>query len=943
MSTGFSSLKSIDKAIPRVILFDALPVATMALILLAYIMFLVVFAICYRYSHDTKLVERGVHLVGSGDLLHNVRSSVWAILGGLDDCGVNVVNSMCLRGVSVRLLLPNSTPWELIGRLGSCVEVRFYSGLLGARGLWVVDGKAYRGPCRLTCDVVSRPIALRELPSGLERFERLWGRARANTQGYVEVAEPRFGACIRSNLEYATLTLEPYVRPLLNVVEDLTLRLRGGLVRLLRGSWYPFTLLNPRLQQLLKKKGFKEPTPIQVLAIPRVLAGRNLLVVAPTGSGKTESVLLPVISKLLDERERRGGLVGVKVLYVTPMRALCHDIAERIRGLTRPLFDGSSDPVGEWHSDVDRDVKDEICTTPPLILVTTPESLELILDTRPECWKRLANVDYVVVDEVHEVISGKRGEQILILLERLRRLTGGRIQRLFISATLPNPDLIARLLGGSDGPVEVVRDPRSRVVEARMIMVGDDEELVTALVNAIGDDKGYLVFVNTRALAELLHHKLNKKGVKDIGVHHGSVAPAIRRELERMFREGRLRGLVATRTLELGVDIGSAEKVALLGSPRLPEYFAQRVGRSSHKPHTVSKVALIALDATDVLELIAIMSMLSRRRLVGYEVYTPSLDVIAREILAETYRSGGRGVGVSEVRELLRLAFPYTADLDEGLEELIEELADKGLLKRAGDRLLLGDEFRRVWDRRAWKSFFSFIPPREEVKIVDMSGNEVGAVDVANLVFIRPGSVIRLAGRVWRVVDIKPEKSGRREIRVVATDTDEFTIPIWKSGGIPVHASVAVEVYRLLGRLSELGERRVARFGSLRVELDDSIRGLLRELSKVKHYVAPGYRTMVVDRIASRVFKVKPRKLGLTRGYDLVVTTMLYPFGSKISNTITSILLAGSRRDEVVYVLPKPYGILVVHKPSLDVVKYLLNVDQREIKESIKTHPICWL
>ena len=751
---------------------------------------------------------------------------------------------------------------------------------------------------------------------------------------------------------YLRVSLEPYVTATRNFLGRSYCCVKLYFTRLFKGSYYPFSLLDEAIRRVLKEKGIDRPTAIQVLGIPKVLRGENVLLMAPTGSGKTECAFLPIIHMLLQEGEKLP--YGVRVLYITPLRALCSDIAQRIRSYVREIMKRALGGVGlfydvrAWHSDIDKVEKDSMRSYPPLVLVTTPESLEKILDTEERMREHLKNLRYVVIDEVHELVDSKRGHHLLILLERLKAsLHIKRLQRILLSATVADPKKIAALFGGSDGKVSVVRDPGIRRMEIDLLLRPgvDAADAAKSLVDLINDE-GYLVFVNTRAEAEYLHAELERLGTTDIRVHHGSLSSEARREVERKFREGTVRGVVCTRTLELGIDIGRVKKVVQIGSPSLPEYLAQRLGRSSHKPGKAAQGTVVCLDNADLLEVVALIQMLKRGMLCGGKRLPPCLDIMAREIVAialqdseSAYVDRGKDI-VGNLHSLFTRAVPYRKVTRVQLRELLKELTRRQLVRMEGGRLKLGQGFKRVWGGSHYPSFFSLIPERQHLTVYH-EGKELGHIDPVNLKYLRRGAVIRLGGSSWRVIKIagwnvyvKPERGER------------FAVPIWRGGYFLTPQIVGIEVYRSLSKLAKLHKNDDSRItgwlsgGSIAVKFDkEASRSLITliENIRIRGEPIPSPRVMVVDELFVRrgtLLEYLPVERIPQARHS--ITLLLYPFGEKIANTLASALWESGN---VYRVVPKCYGMLIRHRPGFDPLAYLLGLDLSKLQKLVETSP----
>lgn len=882
-----------------------------------------------------------------GNIIEKAKNHIWMTVSAIDDCGIKFITQLRARGVNVKLLVSQRVSWDVIQRLP--VDVRLVKDMLLRESVHIIDDGAFTGDLELTCKSLSGSVLrLKPIPldRGLELFQSIWERSSTVYTSEFDHLRLSWREALHFTMWYLGIKLEPVASRVANILREHAFKLRIKLIKLMRGSSYPFTLLEPEIQELLRKRGLEEPTPIQILTIPKILSGENVLVIAPTGSGKTESVALPVLSLLAREKKkRRETLRGVKVLYIAPMRALSKNVTERLRGYAREVFGiVYGDPVREWHSDVDWKVRKGICETPPLILVTTPESLESILDLH--CSSILRNVRYVIVDEIHELIGSKRGEQVLVLIERIKSLFGiSRIQRMYLSATIPKPGEIARLLEGSDEPVRVVEDPSVRELSVELRFAIDAERMLAQeLSEALGQSRGYIVFVNSRAMAELLHHQLITYGMRDIAVYHSSLSKAQRQRLEEAFNRGVLRGLVATRALELGVDISGVDNVAIIGSPRLPEYLIQRLGRSSHQPGRASSGSLITIDEVDLLEMLALVNLASRRKLAGVTTNMPSRDVIAREVLAETLRANrsNGNIDLNYLVNVFRKAFPSKGDeIKSVVEHIVSHLVGNGILTADNSVLRLGGIFEIIWPSKDRGKFVTFIPPKSEVKVVDNNGNAIGVIDAVNLLFLRQGRNIRLGGRVWSV-----KKVSKRKIVVDTASTDEFSIPVWKGGGVISPQFIAIEAYRLLGRLRDvIGDGGQVKLGNVKVRIHQNARDTLGKLVTTTSKPLPSPRLMIVDMLTAKALRVKPSKLRKQKmlPHDIVATIILYPLGGLIANTIASTLWTEVTKGNVIYSIPKPLGLLIVHKPNFNVIEWLLNLNEGKIVEAASKSPYVYL
>lgn len=437
--------------------------------------------------------------------------------------------------------------------------------------------------------------------------------------------------------------------------------------------------LHPRLVQLLRDQGWEGLTAAQDQALAPLLAGKHTLLVAPTGYGKTEASLIPVLSRVLLERDRlaeqkKPWPAGFKVLYVTPLRALNRDLMGRLESWGKAL----GLRIGVRHGDTTPSERQRQSKDPPDLLITTPETVQLLLygDTLR---RHLATVRFVILDEVHDLAVSERGAQLLVALERIEEVVGqppalreakaperagpkrssvrptGGFQRIGVSATVADPAAVARWLAGRDRevvPVVVaaVKEIRLKVVHpepapgdaelaARLAIPPNIVAQVKAIRQLCAEHKRVLVFHNTRDGAELLASRsalLDQDDGKTplLGLHHGSLSAEVRTEVEEDFKAGRLRALVATSSLELGIDVGAIDHVVQVGSPRSVARLVQRMGRSGHRVGAVSDGTLVATGPEDILECIAVARRAREGRLEPLVMRLDPLVVLANQLVA---------------------------------------------------------------------------------------------------------------------------------------------------------------------------------------------------------------------------------------------------------------------------------------------------------------------
>jgi len=558
-----------------------------------------------------------------------------------------------------------------------------------------------------------------------------------------------------------------------------------------------FTHLGERVRAALSERGFSTPTEPQRRAIPPLAAGENALVLAPTGTGKTETAMLPVFDAIHRAEDR----FGISALYITPLRALNRDMRERLDWWGEYL----DVEVDVRHGDTTQYQRSKQADDPPDVLVTTPETLQAML-TGEKLRKALSDVDHVIVDEVHELASSKRGAQLTVGLERLRNLADS-FQRIGLSATVGSPAEVGKFLTGNRGCtlVEVdagtnvdfrVRNPEPTDEDERLAgELATDVDIashVRAIRDVVADHESTLVFVNTRQTAEALGSRFKRLDAP-IGVHHGSLSKEARIEVEEAFKSGDVDGLVCTSSMELGIDVGRVDHVVQYGSPREVARLLQRVGRAGHRRDAVSEGTILVDHADDTLEALAI----ARRAVAGEvepaAIHHGSLDVVANQIVGLLMDHGE--IAARDAYETLTRAYPFRDLSEDQFREVVRELS--------GNRLLWLEEDADRLEKSGgtWRYFYanlSMIPDEETYEVYDLSSREtIGTLDEKFVLnFATPGETFIQRGEMWRITEVDEEET---RVEVTPIEDPAGEVPSWTGQEIPVPAAVAGEVGEMRG------------------------------------------------------------------------------------------------------------------------------------------------
>jgi len=678
---------------------------------------------------------------------------------------------------------------------------------------------------------------------------------------------------------------------------------------------------------LIREAGFERPTEPQLRAIPLILQGRNVLIIAPTGSGKTEAALIPVLDMMV-----RGSYRPIALVYVTPLRALNRDLLDRIA-----WWAGRLDlRAAVRHGDTLPRERRRQALSPPDILVTTPETLSLLLNARVMS-QHLSNVRWVIVDEVHELVDSKRGAQLSIALERLRDLAGD-FQVIGLSATVGSPDRVSRFLVGEGRDVAVVEADVRKMMEFRVEYpepTGEDVALADKLLTypgvvarlrlireIIGSHGAALVFTNTRPMAEILSSRLALLDEElPVSVHHGSLSAEKRTRIERMLKEGGLKGVVCTSSLELGIDIGRVDVVVQYNSPRQVTRLIQRVGRSGHWIERVSKGVIVVQDPDDALEALVIAKYALEGVLEEPRIPSKPYDVLAHEVAG--YLIKERGVGARRVYETVRRSYVYR---DLSYDEFARLLR---FLSSLTDKYLHFDEeggvIRRPQNlKRLFKYYFdnlSMIPEvRQYLVVNEEDGEPIGILDGEFVSeYGEPGFKFIMSGRPWKIVQIY------RDRVYVRPEDDPFgAIPYWVGEEIPVPDFVAEEVGRVKRRLEELYREHGGRaIDALAAEYGVDERLLRRALEPYLEQLKRGLPLPTDKRIVVEKF-----------GDKLVV----HVHGGTLVNRALALLIsegAFEEYGETLYISSDPYRV-VAASPTLapeDIRRLIAELDLERARE----------
>ena len=594
-------------------------------------------------------------------------------------------------------------------------------------------------------------------------------------------------------------------------------------------------LLRPYVAAWFKTKygSFTEP---QRQAIPLIKRGKNVLISSPTGTGKTLAAFLGVLDELYAIWEERGFLEDyVYVVYVSPLRALNNDMRRNLLEPVREIVEvakgmGYTLPevrVAVRTSDTSSYEKQKMLRSPPHILITTPESLAISL-VAPRFREKLSRVRWVVVDEIHDIASSKRGAHLMLSIERLEHLVqstgGGPLQRIGLSATIAPLEVVAEFLGGyrDDGsprPVEVVDARFAKPLEVRVVVPDVDivrdppeainESIYVKLSELVKEHRTALVFTNTRSATERVVFKLKRILSKEqlvdmdrVEAHHSSISRDLRLDVEDRLKRGELKVVVSSTSLELGIDIGYIDLVVLLGSPKSTTRLLQRVGRAGHRISEVSKGRVIVVDRDDLIECAVLAKLAMDRFIDSVRIPEKPLDVLAQNIVGMSIEQRW---SVDEALKLIRRAYNYR-NLSKG--EFLEvlrflsgryELENEGVYSKIWFDEGEGSFGRKRGARMIYQLNSGVIPDESKMVVITTQGRYVGNLEEEFVEILEPGDVFVLSGRTFKFI-----RSDGLKVVVEPADGAKPTVPSWFSEMLPLSFDSALKVGRFRRMLASM-------------------------------------------------------------------------------------------------------------------------------------------
>ena len=607
-----------------------------------------------------------------------------------------------------------------------------------------------------------------------------------------------------------------------------------------------FETLSPKLQQVIKKK-FKEPTLPQKLAIPTISSGLNALIVAPTGSGKTEAALLKIFDRILIEKPK-----AISALYITPMRALNRDLLDRVMWWAKELELEVSVRHGDTSS-YERQLQVEF---PPDLMITTLEQLQPMLTGR-KIRELLRNVKYIILDEVHETVDSKRGVQLTVALERIRELCGD-FQLIMLSATVSRPQDVADFFSGGRVSKVIKADTEKQIdikvinpklkledtkIAGKIFSSKETAARLRTIMELINDSKATLVFTNTRDFAEILASRIKALDRNfPVEIHHSSLSKEVRIKAENDFKQEKVKSLIATSSLQLGIDIGAVDLVLQYMSPRQVTQLLQRSGRAGHNLSKISKGIIIATDLDDIFESSVIARKALSNELEDLVFHENSYDVLAHQIIGLTFDFGT--VDLEKAYNIIKRAYPFRNLSYPEFLEVCKQLDRLGLV-------FLDGYIRKK--TRGFSYYFenlSTIPSLKQYRVFNILDNSfVGVLDEEFVaIHGEPNTKFIVKGQPWKIITVEGDK-------VIAEPVEgiEAAIPGWEGELIPVLYEVAQEVGRLRALIKEnlksgSEKKTVSEITKLYPVDENSAKDMIKAIkSQIKYGVVPDDKIILIE------------------------------------------------------------------------------------------------
>ncbi|MEQ8476225.1 MAG: ligase-associated DNA damage response DEXH box helicase [Fulvivirga sp.] len=556
--------------------------------------------------------------------------------------------------------------------------------------------------------------------------------------------------------------------------------------------------------------------PFQQQAWAAYLQGFHGLVNAPTGSGKTYSLVVPTLLEFIKEGNSSKNSNGLRVIWITPIRALAKEIANSTQKALEGL--GVDWQVGVRTGDTTTKQRAAQKQTPPEFLITTPESLHLMLAQKGYA-NYFKNLRAIVCDEWHELMGSKRGVQVELALSRLKSICPN-LKVWGISATIGNMDeAIAALLGNSK-KLKIIRSDIKKVIEVESVLPDDVDQLpwaghlgvnlIDKVIPIIKQSKSTLIFTNTRSFAEIWYQKLLERAPELAGImamHHGSISRELRDWVEDQLYHGQLKAVVCTSSLDLGVDFRPVETIIQVGSPKGVARFMQRAGRSGHQPGAISKIYFVPTHSLELIEAAALRAAIEKKLVEDRIPYIRSFDVLIQYLVTLAVSDG---FVPAEIFKEVQSTFAYDSINEEEWGWLMNFITTGGRALTAYNeyrKVEIEEDVYKVTDRRiAMRHRLSIgtIVSDASLKVKYTSGKYIGTVEEYFISRLNPGDVFWFAGRNLELIRIKG-----MEIQVRNSNKKAKSVPSWQGGRMPLSSQLSVMLRQKLDELTKPNQKDV--------------------------------------------------------------------------------------------------------------------------------------
>jgi ATP-dependent helicase Lhr and Lhr-like helicase len=518
-----------------------------------------------------------------------------------------------------------------------------------------------------------------------------------------------------------------------------------------------FPRLHPRLQDAIASRlGWTSLRPVQDLASHAILDGNNVIILAPTAGGKTEAALFPLLSSLMTNEP-----VGLGLIYIAPIKALLNNQADRLGlytemvGLRRFL----------WHGDVTAPEKQKFLKDPTTLLMTTPESLEvMLLSAKVPDAQIFADLRAIVIDEVHALAGSDRGAHLLSVLERLVSHTPNDVQRIGLSATVGNPEAILTWIQGiSQRPGKIITPPKQPSPKDIQIYLRDSLGGIATEASTKAYQNKSLFFCQSRALAEDIAERMRNRGT-DVFVHHSSVSLDERAAAEERFSRGSNTCIVCTSTLELGIDVGDLDLVFQANAPSTVASFLQRLGRTGRRQGQRANTTFFCEDIETVLQSVAIVELARQGWVESVPLQSRCWPVLVHQLLALTLQFGA--ISPERCWNQLSTVPDFSGICREEFDDLLQFMEQANFLFRSGGLLSMGGKAEKIFGRKNFMELYAVFSSPQLYKVQTKANYTVGTLEQSFVDKLVPDmSSFLLGGRAWTVVNVNHDD---RSVQVMA-------------------------------------------------------------------------------------------------------------------------------------------------------------------------------